>query len=181
MLAGSLPKNVPDDYFQELAETCRERGVHFVLDTSGPLLRELAAYQPFLIKPNAEELGELFGTDITSKTEAVRYARQLIEQGIRHVVVSLGGGGAIYVSKETAVIADVPKGQVINTVGAGDSLVSGFIAAFEAGADPIEAFRTGVASGSATAFRSDLCEKEDVEALRGHVSIKPFQEQDVNL
>ncbi|AQQ53428.1 1-phosphofructokinase [Planococcus lenghuensis] len=181
VLAGSLPKQVPDGYFQQLAGMCRERGIHFVLDTSGPLLRELAAYQPFLIKPNAEELGELFGADITSQAAAVRYARRLVELGIRHVVVSLGGKGAIYVSKDIAAVAEVPKGKVINTVGAGDSLVSGFIAAWEAGAEPLEAFRNGVASGSATAFQSDLCRKQDVEALREQVTIKPFQEQDVNL
>ena len=109
--------------------------------------------QPFLIKPNEQELGELFDTEIANKQQAQHYAKKLVEKGVEHVIVSMGGEGALLVTKELAVLAEAPKGKVVNTVGAGDSLVSGFIASFTKERRPEKAFRYGVASGSATAFR----------------------------
>lgn len=179
VLAGSLPGSIPTDYFSELAKICQANGVRFVLDTSGPALKSLVATPVFLIKPNQQELGELFGVEITSLSEAFHYASKLVAQGIEHVVVSMGGDGALLVTKDTALIAKAPQGTVVNTVGSGDSLVSGFIASYAADLDPALAFRYGVASGSATAFRSDLCRKEDVDKLLGEVEIYPYDEKDV--
>jgi 1-phosphofructokinase len=107
---------------------------------------------PFLIKPNEQELGELFDTVIVNKQEAHHYAKKLVELGVENVIVSMGGEGALLVTKEVAIFAEAPKGKVVNTVGAGDSLVSGFLASFTKDGDPIKAFRSGVASGSATAL-----------------------------
>ncbi|WP_088006911.1 1-phosphofructokinase [Indiicoccus explosivorum] len=179
VLAGSLPGSVPDSFYEELAAYCQERRAHFVLDTSGPLLLRLVRQQPFLIKPNAEELGDLFSTEIRTAGQAAAHAQELVEQGARHVIVSMGGEGAVLASEDGAFFAEAPQGTVINTVGAGDSLVAGFISAYADGADPVEAFRTGVASGSATAFRPDLCERTDVEALLTQIRVTPFEEQDV--
>lgn len=171
ILAGSLPASIPTSYFLDLAEICRENGVRFVLDTSGTALKKLTKVPCFLIKPNLEELGELFDTKITGITEAHYYAKQLLENGIQHVIVSMGGDGALLVTKEISLMAKAPNGVVVNTVGSGDSLVSGFIASYSKDANPTEAFRYGVASGSATAFRSDLCDKQGVEALIEQVEI----------
>lgn len=179
VLAGSLPDSIPSAYFIELAEICKRQNVRFVLDTSGPALKELVKTQPFLIKPNEEELGELFGIEITGKQEAYVYAKKLVGIGVRHVIVSMGGEGALLVAKDLAITAEAPKGRVVNTVGSGDSLISGFIASLSKGQNVQEAFKYGVASGSATAFRSDLCERADVEQLLQQVELYPYSGQDV--
>lgn len=178
VLAGSLPAEIPVSFFEQIATTCHEKGVRFVLDTSGPALKALKHTKPFLMKPNDEELGELFNTTIKTKAEAFHYAKKLVDLGVEHVVVSLGGDGALLVTKELAIAAKAPKGKVVNTVGAGDSLVAGFVASYVEKEDAREAFRYGVASGSATAFRSDLCEKSGVLALVDEVKI--IDEGDVN-
>lgn len=179
ILAGSLPPSVPTQFFKDLAARCQERAIHFVLDTSGPALEELLDSKPFLIKPNEHELGEIFGVDINTQAQAFHYANLLVNRGVEHVVVSMGGAGAIYASRGIRYTANVPKGKVVNTVGSGDSLVSGFIASYIQHNDPLQAFRYGVASGSATAFRSDLCEQPDVERLLPEVAVTPFEEKDV--
>ena len=148
--------------------------MHFVLDTSGPALKTLIKVPSFLIKPNLEELGELFDTEITDIKDAHNYAKKLLENGIQHVIVSMGGDGALLVTKDLSLIAKAPKGTVINTVGSGDSLVSGFIASYSKDENPDKAFRYGVASGSATAFRSDLCDQQDVQLLLEQVEITPI-------
>lgn len=180
VLAGSLPDTIPDAFYQAIARLCHNKGIHFVLDTSGSALKQLIDTKPFLIKPNQEELGDLFDTRIGTKKEAVHYAKKLVEQGINYVIVSMGGNGAILVTKDLVLLAEAPKGQVVNTVGAGDSLVSGFIAAYVQDNDVSKAFRYGIASGSATAFRTDLCEQADVEALVTKVKLNPYMEEDVN-
>ncbi|MGB3259789.1 1-phosphofructokinase [Paenisporosarcina sp.] len=179
VLAGRLTDSIPTSFFEEIAMYCNANRIHFVLDTSGPALKELVRLKPLLIKPNVEELGELFETEITSTQEAVIYARNLVDQGVEHVIVSMGGEGALLVTKDLIIKASVPTKQVVNTVGSGDSLVSGFIASYMTEQNATKAFRYGVASGSATAFRSDLCEKEDVEVLLDQVLLNPLFEQDV--
>ena len=146
------------------------------MDTSGSALKDLIDTKPFLIKPNIEELGELFDTEISNKEEAFHFAKKLVEKGIGHVVVSMGGEGALLVTKDLALHAEAPKGQVVNTVGAGDSLVAGFLASFTKNEDATEAFCYGVASGSATAFSSDLCEKNDVDQLLDQITIRSLSE-----
>lgn len=172
VLAGSLPSTASDSFYHDIAKLCHEKGIHFVLDTSGPSLKKLIDTRPFLIKPNKQELGELFNTEITNEQDVIFYAKKLVDKGIEHVVVSLGGEGAILVTKDQVLIAEAPNGKVVNTVGAGDSLVSGFIASYVENNRIEDAFRFGVAAGSATAFRTDLCEKKDVMELLPHVKIK---------
>ncbi|TAA72699.1 1-phosphofructokinase [Planococcus salinarum] len=179
VLAGSLPDSIPESVFSGLSQICRDQEVRFVLDTSGPALKRLVKTKPFLIKPNLEELGELFGIEISSKQEAFEYASKLVGNGVGHVIVSMGAEGAMLVAEEFAFSAQAPRGLVVNTVGSGDSLVSGFIASFSKHQDAERAFQYGVASGSATAFRSDLCDKAGVEALLEQVEIYPFNGQDV--
>jgi len=177
VLAGSLPDSIPMQFFKNLATTCHEKGIHFVLDTSGSALKQLIDLKPFLIKPNEHELGDIFGVTIQTPADAFHYAHQLVEQGIEHVIVSMGGAGAIYANKEHGYTAEAPSGKVVNTVGSGDSLVSGFIASYIKYQDAVRAFQYGVASGSATAFRTDLCEKQDVEQLLAEVKVRPFEKR----
>lgn len=179
VLAGSLPDTIPDAFYQAIARVCHNKDIRFVLDTSGSALKKLIDTKPFLIKPNQHELGDLFDTTINTKKEAVYYAKKLVGHGINYVIVSMGGNGAILVTEDQAILAEAPKGQVVNTVGAGDSLVSGFIAAYVQDTDVSKAFRYGIASGSATAFRTDLCELKDVAALVSKVTLNPYEEEDV--
>lgn len=179
VLAGTMPDSVPESILSELSQICCAQEVRFVLDTSGPAFKRLVKTKPFLIKPNMEELGELFETEISGRHEAYEYALKLVEEGVEFVIVSMGSEGALLVAKDLALTAQAPKGEVVNTVGSGDSLVSGFIASYSKDQDAQKAFQYGIASGSATAFRSDLCDKAGVEALLEQVEISPYNGQDV--
>ncbi|MFY4774566.1 1-phosphofructokinase [Metabacillus sp. RGM 3146] len=172
VIAGSIPSSMSSDFYTKITRLCKETGIHTVIDTSGPALRETFSDRPFLIKPNHHELGELFDTDIKDADEVVFYAKKLLEEGVQNVIVSMAGEGAIFLNDEYTLFADVPKGKVKNSVGAGDSVVAGFIASYIKERDIEDAFRTGVAAGSATAFSDDLCTKEEVEKLKQFVRIK---------
>ncbi|WP_067840633.1 1-phosphofructokinase [Amphibacillus sediminis] len=165
VLAGSLPSSIPDNFYATIAEQCAQQNIRVVADTSSASLKALIGIPLFLIKPNHHELGELFGVKIQSTKDAIYYGRKLQKQGITHVIISMGGAGAIYLNDQMTLTANVPKGQVQNTVGAGDSTVAGFLAGLVTGLSNKEAFRYAIASGSATAFNSDLAEKKDLEAL----------------
>lgn len=171
VLAGSLPSSVPADFYKTLATAARARGVKIVADTSGPALQEIIEEKLFLIKPNHHELGELFETTITSKEESIAYAKRLVESGTQNVIVSMAGAGALLITNHKILYANAPKGTVKNSVGAGDSTIGGFLAAYTQGKALEECFRYGVASGSATAFSSDLCTKEEVEKLLSEITI----------
>lgn len=179
VLSGSIPEELPLGYFAALAETCQRAGARFVLDTSGKALKELIKSKPYLIKPNINELGDLFQTVISGIEQAAAYALELTKLGVENVIVSMGAEGAILVEKNLALYANAPKGKMVNSVGAGDSMVSGFIAALSQGSTQAEAFRYSIASGSATAFRSDLCNKEDTEKLLDQIEVHPIKRLDV--
>lgn len=179
VLAGTMPDSVTESLLSDFSEICRDQEVRFVIDTSGAALKTLVKTEPFLMKPNLEELGELFDTEIVGKAAAYEYAMKLVEDGVKYVIVSMGSEGALLVSKDVAYSAQAPKGEVVNTVGSGDSLVSGFISSYSQDEDAMKAFQYGIASGSATAFRSDLCDKAGVEALLDQVEIFPYNGQDV--
>ncbi|MBU8877989.1 1-phosphofructokinase [Bacillus sp. FJAT-29790] len=171
VLAGSIPSTMPNTTYEELVQICAENGASFVVDAEGDLLKKVLPYKPFLIKPNHHELGELFDTTISSVDEVIPYGEKLIEMGAQNVIVSLAGKGAVLITKEAAYIASVPKGEVKSSVGAGDSMVAGFLAIYEKEKDIEKAFRSSVAFGSATAFSIGLCTKEKVEELLPQVSI----------
>ncbi|MGG3564541.1 1-phosphofructokinase [Neobacillus rhizosphaerae] len=175
VLAGSIPSSLPETTYEELVRICKENGTSFVVDAEGSLLKKVLPLQPSLIKPNHHELGELFNTVISSAEEAVPYAKKLVEMGAKNVIVSLAGDGAVLINKEKVLFAEVPKGDVKNSVGAGDSMVAGFLAAYQSTSNIEEAFRYSVASGSATAFSLGLCTKEKVEELLPQVCIKEIQ------
>ncbi|WP_223593174.1 1-phosphofructokinase [Neobacillus bataviensis] len=172
VLAGSIPSSLPETTYEELVKICGETGAQFVVDAEGDLLKKVLPYKPFLIKPNHHELGELFDTAFDSAEEVIPYGKKLAEMGAQNVIVSLAEKGAVLISENIAYLAEVPKGEVKNSVGAGDSMVAGFLAAYERTADLKEAFRYSVASGSATAFSLGLCTKEKVEELLSQVQIK---------
>ncbi|MEC1262300.1 1-phosphofructokinase [Bacillus swezeyi] len=172
VMAGSIPASLPQDTYEKIAETCSQQNVRVVVDISGEALLKAAQMRPLLMKPNHHELGEMFGTTITSAEEAVPYGKKLIEQGAENAIVSMAGEGALLFTKDGVYHANVPKGKLINSVGAGDSVVAGFLAGIEKQLDIKEAFRLGVASGSATAFSEELGTEELVHKLLPEVQVK---------
>lgn len=174
VIAGSIPADMPNDVYKKVAERAVAKGVKLVVDVPGEALAELIPYKPFFMKPNHFELGELFQREITTFDEAIRCGKQLIKQGVGHLVISMADRGALYLNRDAVWKATVPKGVVKNSVGAGDSLVAGFIGNYLETGDVKSAFRFGVASGSATAFSEDLCRRDEVEALLPQVHVEPF-------
>jgi 1-phosphofructokinase len=172
ILAGSIPSTMPASTYEELVRICNENGTKFVVDAEGELLKKVLPLHPFLIKPNHHELGDLFDTVISSCEEVIPYGKELIELGAQNVIVSLAEKGAVLINKDIAIIATVPKGEVKSSVGAGDSMVAGFIATYEKTKSIEEAFRFSVAAGSATAFSIGLCTREKMESLLPKVTLK---------
>lgn len=172
VLAGSIPGTLPQTTFEELVKICSEQGTEFVVDAERDLLEKVLKYHPFLIKPNHHELGELFQAIINNCDEVIPFGKKLVEMGAKNVIVSLADKGAVFINREIALIAEVPKGKVINSVGAGDSMVAGFLAECQKTINFLEAFRYSVASGSATAFSLGLCTKESVDEILPLIHIK---------
>lgn len=172
VLAGSIPSTLPATTYEELVKICSENGAKFVVDAEGELLKKVLPYRPFLIKPNHHELGELFHTTIAECEEVVPYARKLIEMGAQNVIVSLADKGAVFINTETLLVAEVPRGTVKSSVGAGDSTVAGFLAKYQETKSFENAFKYGVSSGSATAFSIGLCTREKIEEILPQVVIR---------
>lgn len=171
ILSGSIPHSLPETTYEELVKICHEKGTKFVADMEGVLLEKILPYRPFLVKPNHHELGQLFRTEITGCDEAVHYGKKLVDRGAENVIVSLAGNGAVFINKEIVLTSNVPRGEVINSVGAGDSMVAAFTAIYEKTKSYEEAFRFSVAAGSATAFSEGLCTFEDVNKLVPQVQL----------
>ncbi|KAF6576967.1 1-phosphofructokinase [Paenibacillus polymyxa] len=171
VLSGSIPPSLGGDFYDRLISVCQQTGAEFVIDTTGEALMKALVHKPLLIKPNHHELAELFGVSIHSKEEIVTYGRKLLEAGAKNVLISMAGEGALFITADEVYHANVPAGTVKNSVGAGDSMIAGFVGTLALHGDPIEAFRAGVASGSATAFSDDLATREKIEQLRPQVTI----------
>lgn len=163
VLAGSIPKCLPDSVYSDILKYLKGRGLLFVVDATRELLLNVLQYKPFLVKPNNHELGELFGMVLDTRESVVPYAEKLQEMGGRNVLVSMGGKGAVLVDETGTVhMTEAPKGKLVNAVGAGDSMVAGFLAGWMEKSDYEYAFRMGVAAGSASAFSELLAEKRAV-------------------
>ncbi|RYM02882.1 1-phosphofructokinase [Sporolactobacillus sp. THM7-7] len=171
VLSGSVPKTLPDTIYKEMIEKVSGTGVKVIADTSGEAFKKVVSAKPFLVKPNHLELGDYFGATVASFDDVKKYGRQLVDEGVDHVIVSMGGKGAIYIDKDQYLYAPPAKGKLKNSVGAGDSMVGGFLSEYTASGDFLKAFQKGAASGSATAFSVDLCTKEEVEALLPQVNV----------
>ncbi len=165
-LSGSIPASMPDDAYQKIMELLDGRGVRIAVDATKDLLMNVLPYHPFLIKPNNHELGEIFGVELRTRESVVPYARELKEKGAENVLVSMAGEGAVLIAADGSVYeAPAPKGKLINGVGAGDSMVAGFMAGYMEKQDYEYAFHMGVAAGSASAFSENLATKLEIEAV----------------
>lgn len=173
VLAGSVPKGMSNSIYGEIMSRLKERGVSFVVDATGDLLLGVLQYHPFLIKPNNHELGEIFGVELLTRESVVPYAKKLQEMGARNVLVSMAGEGAVLVDEKGGVYKlFAPKGELVNAVGAGDSMVAGFLTGWIERKEYAHAFKMGVAAGSASAFSEFLATGEEVRQV--FASIKDF-------
>ena len=166
VLSGSIPNTLPDDMYERIMERLAGTGVRISVDATKDLLMNVLKYHPFLIKPNNHELGEMFGVTLERDDEIAEYARKLQEMGARNVLVSMAGDGAILVTEDGSVLKQLPPaGEVVNSVGAGDSMVAGFLAGYLKTGSYEEALKLGTAAGSATAFTSWLADAGTVGEL----------------
>lgn len=171
IVAGSVPKSIPSDAYAQIAKITRQTGAQLVVDAEKDLVETVLEYQPLFIKPNKDELEVMFNTSVKNDEDVIKYAKQILEKGAQSVIVSLGGDGAIYVDHQQSIKAVNPKGEVINTVGSGDSTVAGMVAGLTTGLSVQDAFKQAVASGTATAFDADLATKEAIENIKSQVTI----------
>ena len=166
VIAGSVPSMLPSDMYERIMERLDGRGINIAVDAERDLLTRVLKYHPYVIKPNNHELGDIFGVVLKTREEVVPYAKKLQDEGARNVIVSMAGEGAVFVSEDGEVaMSEAPKGTVVNSVGAGDSMVAGFLAGIIETGDAAQAFRMGLCTGSASAFSPDLATRPEVEAL----------------
>ena len=176
VLAGSIPKSVPETIYSDIMERIAGRGVKVVVDSTRDSLRNSLKYKPFLVKPNIHELGELFGVTLETRESVIPYAEKLREMGAENVIVSVAGDGAVFLSSDGDCFSrPVPKGTLVNGVGAGDSMVAGFLAGYierfdnrqssDRKVDMEYAFKMGISAGSASAFSEFFATKEEVEKV----------------
>lgn len=173
VLAGSIPEVMPDDIYMDIMRYLQTKDVRIVVDATKDLLVNVLPYHPFLIKPNNHELGEIFGVELKTTEEIVTCAKKLQEKGARNVLISIAGDGAILLTEDGQIFQSLPpKGKVLNSVGAGDSMVAGFIAGYLENQDYEYAFYMGVCTGSASAFSESLATRDEVVELMKQVKLQ---------
>ena len=173
ILSGSIPSCLDEKLYEKIMERVNSKDIKVVVDATKNLLLNVLKYRPFLIKPNNHELAEMFDVELKSTEDVIFYARKLKEMGAQNVLISIGGNGALLVSEDDEVfISSVAKGEVINSVGAGDSMVAGFVSGYLKTGSYEEALRLGAASGGATAFSSDLASREFIDKLVKEINVE---------
>ena len=176
ILSGSIPSCLDERLYESIMKKVEDRDIKVIVDATKNLLLNVLKYNPFLIKPNNYELAEMFNVELNSTEDVVFYARKLKEMGAQNVLISMGKDGALLVTENDEVFASsVAKGEVINSVGAGDSMVAGFIAGYLKSNSYEEALRLGAASGGATAFSSDLATREFIDKLVDEIKIEKIK------
>ena len=166
VLAGSIPQTMPETIYSDIMARLSGKGIRIVVDATRDLLVNVLEYKPFLVKPNNHELGEIFGVELNTREDVVPYAKKMIEMGAENVIVSMAGQGAVFVSANgDAYLREAPEGELVNGVGAGDSMVAGFIAGYLENKDLLHAFKMGLSAGSASAFSEYLATRKEVEAV----------------
>lgn len=166
VLAGSIPKSLPQTFYSDIMARLSGRGLRFVVDATRDLLKKSLEYKPFLVKPNNFELGEIFGVSLNTREEVIPYAEKFREMGAQNVLVSMAGQGAVLAAADGKIYqSPAPKCHVVNSVGAGDSMVAGFIAGFMETSAYEDALKMGICTGTASAGLEELAGRADVEKL----------------
>ena len=175
IFAGSLAPNLDSGFYFDLIKMIRQQGAQFVIDTTGESLLKTLPEHPLLVKPNNHELADLFHTTFNGLDDIVAAGRKLLTMGAQHVLVSMAGDGGLMITPDKVYRSLAPKGTVINSVGAGDSMIGGFVGTFAATNDSLEAFRYGLACGSATAFSEDLATRAKIDEILPQIEISEYK------
>ena len=163
VLAGSIPSSLSDSIYCEIMDYLKDKKLNIVVDATKDLLENVLKYKPFLVKPNNHEIGEIFGVELKTRSEVVPYAKKMQEMGAKNVLVSMAGEGAVFVGENGEVYeSEAPKGKLVNSTGAGDSMVAGFLAGYMEKQDFMYALKMGLSAGSASAFSENLATKEEI-------------------
>ncbi|PHV70311.1 1-phosphofructokinase [Sporanaerobium hydrogeniformans] len=166
VLAGSIPPNVPHDIYQTIIKELSSKNIFVIVDATKELLLNVLPYKPFLIKPNQEELGELFGVTLHTKEEVIAYGKKLLEKGAQNVLISRGSEGALLLTNDGQILdGTIPDGKLVSSVGAGDSMIAGFIAGYIKSHSFDTALKLSLATGSATAYSSWLATPDQIDDL----------------
>lgn len=166
VLAGSIPSGLPDTIYCDMMERLQAKNIRFAVDATGELLKNTLRFNPFLIKPNHHELGDLFGVRLTTHREVERYARRLQDLGAQNILVSMGEKGALLITADgEAISRRALRGKAVNTTGAGDSMLAGFLAGWERWQDAQKALDLGIAAASVSVFSGHLADKETTEKI----------------
>ena len=166
VLAGSIPSCLSQSFYSDIMTRLSGKGIRFVVDATRDLLKNVLQYKPFMVKPNNHELGEIFGVELKTREEVVPYAKKFQEMGAQNVLVSMAGEGAVLAAADCKIYkGTAPEGKLVNSVGAGDSMVAGFIAGFLQSGDYREALKSGLCTGTASACSENLATKSEVDSL----------------
>ncbi|MDN7145622.1 1-phosphofructokinase [Liquorilactobacillus mali] len=176
ILSGSLVPSLSKDFYFELIELIRNKGADFVIDTTGESLMRTLKEHPLVVKPNHHELAELFGVKLNGIPDIVKYGKKLLDLGAKHVLISMAGDGGLLITPDKVYYSKAPKGTVINSVGAGDSMIGGFVGTFAATKNSLESFRYGLACGSATAFSEDLADRAKIDEILPQIKIEDYKD-----
>lgn len=172
VLSGGVPANLGTSFYYQLGKLAKSHGVEFVLDTTCSSFREALNAGPLLVKPNEDELDAIAGHKLADDSERIEFAQGLVERGAQNVLLSLGARGAFLINQKDVLYADAPVGEAVNTVGAGDSMVAGFIFARSKGKNLADCLRLAVSCGTSTALSRDLAVKSQVETLLKQVKVE---------
>lgn len=173
IMSGSLPKGVPASIFSEVAAICHQQKVKFILDTSSAAVLETLQYKPYLLKPNEEEIAAFFGkTHPLTEKELIQSGEKLIEMGAEQVLISRGGEGALFITKDAVFKGNAPTGTVVNTACSGDAMLAAFLSKHLEGHSPEECLLYGIATGASTAFSKGLSDLQDIDSLIEQVHIQ---------
>lgn len=172
VLSGSLAPSLPTDFYKQLLPTIKDAGAEFVVDTTGKALLDTLEYKPLVIKPNHHELADLFNTTFANTDEMLQAAKKLLDMGAQNVMISMAGDGAYLVTKDHVYHASAAKGIAVNSVGAGDSMIAGFVGTYYKTKDVVEALKMGSACGGATAFTEDIAVKSQIDAVLPDIKVE---------
>ncbi|QNQ81267.1 1-phosphofructokinase [Lactobacillus sp. PV034] len=175
VLSGSLAPSLPTDFYKDLLPAIKENGAEFAIDTTGQALLDTLEYKPLVIKPNLQELADLFDTSFNNKEELFAAGEKLRKMGAQNVMISLASEGGYLITKDHIYYASAANGIAVNSVGAGDSMIAGFVGTYYKTQDPVEAFRVGMACGGATAFTEDIAIKSQIDTVLPQIKVEEIR------
>lgn len=165
VMSGSLAPSLPDSFYYDIIQKVEAAGANFVIDTTGEALKKTLPSHPLVVKPNNHELADYYHTTFNSQADIIAAGQRMLAEGAQHVLISMAGDGGLLITKDAVYFSPAPKGHVINSVGAGDSMIGGFVGTFAKTHDAVESFRYGLACGSATAFSEDIATRAKIDEI----------------